>query len=55
MRFTNCFRSKKKDGFDVFVLTDGVGSRNNGDSKLAIKRLSALGVSLINLEMMILS
>jgi len=43
----------KKDGFDVFVLTDGVGSRNNGASKLAIKRLSALGVSLINLEMMI--
>ena len=43
----------QKNGFEVFVLTDGVGSRSNRDSKLAIKRLSALGVSLINLEMMI--
>tara|TARA_E500000178_G_scaffold90308_1_gene89257 strand:+ start:584 stop:1138 length:555 start_codon:yes stop_codon:yes gene_type:complete len=43
----------KKNGFEVFVLTDGVGSRSNRDSKLAIKRLSAVGVSLINLEMMI--
>ena len=52
MRFANRFRSKK-NGFEVFVLTDGVGSRSNRDSKLAIKRLSAVGVSLINLEMMI--
>ena len=43
----------KKDGFDVFVLIEGVGARNNADTKLAMRRLSALGVSLINLEMMI--
>jgi len=43
----------KKNGFDVFVLKDGVGSRNFKDYELAIKRLSAEGVSLINLEMMI--
>ena len=43
----------KKNGYDVFVLTDGVGSRNKTDSKLGIKRLSSAGVSLINLEMMI--
>ena len=43
----------KKNGFEVFVLTDGVGSRDNRASKLAMKRLSAVGVSLINLEMMI--
>ena len=43
----------KNNGYDVFVLTDGVGSRRNRDSKLAIRRLSSAGVSLINLEMMI--
>ena len=37
----------------MFVLIDGVGSRNNKDFKLGIKRLSSAGVSLINLEMMI--
>ncbi len=43
----------KKNGYDVFVLTDGVGSRNKTDSKLGKKRLSSAGVSLINIEMMI--
>ncbi len=43
----------KKNGYNVFVLTDGVGSRKNKDSELAIRRLSKEGISLINLEMMI--
>ena len=43
----------KKNGYDVFVLTDGVGSRNKTDYKLGINRLSSAGISLINLEMMI--
>ena len=43
----------KNNGYDVFVLTEGVGSRRDKDSKLALKRLSSTGISLINLEMMI--
>lgn len=41
----------QQDGREVFVVADAVGSRKPRDTRLALKRLRASGVSVVSLEM----
>ena len=43
----------KNQGFDVYVIDEAVGSRKISNKKLAIERLSKIGVQVISLEMML--
>ncbi len=40
-----------RDGYEVFVLSDGVSSRRPADAALALERLRQAGVTIINGEM----
>jgi nicotinamidase-related amidase len=40
-----------RDGYEVFVLSDGVSSRRPADAALALDRLRQAGVSIVNAEM----
>lgn len=40
-----------KEGFEIFMLTDAVGSRKEIDKEFGLKRLSAAGAHLITVEM----
>ncbi|MCO6440045.1 MAG: isochorismatase family protein [Nitrococcus mobilis] len=43
----------QRDGRDVFVVADAVGSRNPRDVQLALERLRAGGIGVVSLEMVV--
>ena len=43
----------KESGYNVYVVKEGVGSRNINDKELAIKRMMQANVEIISVEMML--